>query len=169
MSTTTAAALRRAREIFTERPAAARKANAFATATWIQGLLCEVTGPANERAITDMPPPMGGEGRGCSPGWLLRASLASCAATAIAMQAALRGITLDTLQIHVESESDARGLVGIDGVSMALENLRVSVRIAAENVDPATLRMLATSVARASPVNATLCACPDIALSVTVG
>lgn len=169
MSTATTAALKRAREIFTERPAAARKANAFATATWIQDLLCEVTGPANERAITDMPPPMGGQGRGCNPGWLMRASLASCAATAIAMRAAMQGIELDMLQIHVESESDARGLVGIDGVSMALDNLRMTVRIASKDTDPVTLRELATTVARTSPVNATLCASPTIALDVTVG
>lgn len=168
MSTATAAALRRAQEIFSERPAAARKANAFANATWIQDLMCEVTGPGSELAITDMPPPMGGQGKGCNPGWLMRASLASCAATAILMRAALRGITLEVLQVLVESESDARGLVGIDGVSMALENLRMSIRISAKNVDPATLRELATTVATMSPVNATLCASPAMSLNVTV-
>ncbi len=81
----------------------------------------------------------------------------------------MQGIELDMLQVHVESESDARGLVGIDGVSMALDNLRMSVRIAAKDTDTVTLRELATTVARTSPVNATLCASPTIALDVIVG
>jgi uncharacterized OsmC-like protein len=168
MSTDIAATLKHAHRIFTERPGAARKASACAIATWTGGLRCEVAGPADERAVTDMPVVIGGQGEGCNPGWLMRASLASCAATAIAMRAAMRGIALDTLRIVVESESDARGLVGIEGVSMAMDNLRMSVRIAARDVDPATLRELATTVAKTSPVNATLCTGPDVTLDVTV-
>ena len=39
--------------------------------------------------------------------------MASCAATAIAMRAAMQGIAMRTLAVKVESDSDARGLVGI--------------------------------------------------------
>jgi len=168
LSTDTAAAIAHLRQAFTEKPAAARKPNAFATATWTGGLRCEIAGPASERTVTDMPPALGGQGEGANPGWLMRASLASCAATVIAMKSAMRGITLDTLQVRVDSESDSRGLVGIDGVSMAMDNLRINVRIAAKGVDPAILRELATAAATTSPVSATLCASPAIALDVTV-
>jgi uncharacterized OsmC-like protein len=151
-----AEALERARQIFLEKPAAARKPNAGATATWTGGLGCEITGPSGERAVTDMPPQMGGQGRGSNPGWLLRAAMVSCATTAIAMQAAMRGIAIEKLEVQVDSDSDARGLVGIQGVPMALQNLRMSVRLSASGADETVLREIATSACRASPVSATL-------------
>ena len=75
--------LERAKRLFPEKPAAARKPNTAATAVWRDGLSCEVSGPGAGRAITDMPEPMGGNAAGSNPGWLLRAGMASCAATKI--------------------------------------------------------------------------------------
>lgn len=158
--------LERARRLFLEKPAFARKPNAAATAVWRDGLSCEVSGPAAERAVTDMPEPMGGNGAGPNPGWLLRAGIASCAATAIAMRAAMTGIALDTLEVRVESESDARGLVGIPGVSSALESLRMKVRIGADGVGEEQLRELVAWGEAHSPVNCTLRAHPDITLEI---
>ena len=90
-------------------------------------------------AITDMPQPMGGQGGGANPGWLLRAGMASCTATVIAMRAALLGIELRTLEVSVESESDARGLVGIPEVSSALGDMRMAITIGADGIDAARL------------------------------
>jgi uncharacterized OsmC-like protein len=160
--------LERARRLFLEKPAAARKPNAWATAVWRDGLSCEVAGPGAERAITDMPEPMGGKAAGSNPGWLLRAGIASCAATAIAMRAAMQGIALKTLEVKVESESDARGLVGIPDAPTALGNLRMSVRIGADGVDAAQLRELAAWGEANSPVSCTLRERPPVALDVSV-
>ena len=52
------------------------------------------------------------------------AGMASCAA--IAMRAAMRGIAITTLAVKVESDSDARGLVGIPDAPTAFGNLRMS-------------------------------------------
>lgn len=131
--------LERAKRVFTEKPAAARTQNTTATATWRERLSCEVSGPSNEHVITDMPEVMGGNGAGANPGWLLRASIASCAATAIAMRAAIQGVALKTLEVTVDSETDARGLVGIPGVSTALSNLRMSIRIGADGLNETEL------------------------------
>lgn len=158
--------LERARRLFLEKPAAGRKPNTAATAIWQEGLSCEVSGPAGELAVTDMPQPMGGGGAGSNPGWLLRASIASCAATAIAMRAAVKGIALKTLEVKVESESDARGLVGIPDVPTTLGNLRMSVRIGAEGVAEAQLRELVAWGEAHSPVNCTLRDRPEIAMNV---
>src|SRR5688572_21648245 len=114
---------------FTADPAKARAKNAPATARLTDGLQCEVTGPYGARIITDMPPAMGGAATGPNPGWFLRAALASCTTTAIAMRAARLGIKLDELALTVESESDARGLLGIGEVSAALGAVRTKVRI----------------------------------------
>jgi uncharacterized OsmC-like protein len=158
--------LERAKRIFLEKPAAGRRPNTAATAVWHEGLSCEVSGPAAERALTDMPEAMGGTGAGSNPGWLLRAGMASCAATAIAMRAAQLGIALSALEVKVESESDARGLVGIPDIPTALDNLRMSVRIGAEGVDEARLRELVAWGEQHSPVGCTLRDRPAVALEV---
>jgi uncharacterized OsmC-like protein len=111
---------------------------------------------------------MGGKAAGSNPGWLLRAGIASCAATAIAMRAAMQGIALTTLEVKVESESDARGLVGISDAPTALGNLRMSVRIGASGVEAAQLRELATWGEANSPVSCTMRANPAVALAVDV-
>lgn len=160
--------LDRARRLFLEKPAAAKKPNATATAVWRDGLSCEVTGPSGEKATTDMPEPMGGSGAACNPGWLLRAGMASCSATAIAMRAALSGIELRSLEVTVQSESDARGLVGIPDVPTTLGGLRMSIRIGADGVDAEKLRELAAWGETHSPVSCTLRERPPVAVDVVV-
>jgi len=53
-----------------------------------EGLRCRIEGASGWTVVTDMPPAVGGEGAAPTPGWLIRAALASCAATTIAMRAA---------------------------------------------------------------------------------
>ncbi len=160
--------LERAHRLFLERPSAARKPNAWATAVWRDGLRCEVTGPGEEKVVTDMPAPMGGDGAGPNPAWLLRAAMASCTATAIAMRAAMAGIELSSLEVQVQSESDARGLVGVSGASTALGNMRMSLRIGAAGVDASTLRELAAASEENSPVSCTLRERPPVTVEITV-
>jgi uncharacterized OsmC-like protein len=100
----------------------------LAVAVLHEDLKFQVSGPRGEKVITDMPPPMGGTGSGANPGWLLRAGLASCNATVIAMRAAQLGLQLKSLEFTVESESDNRGFLGSDdSVSAGLRNLCVAL------------------------------------------
>jgi uncharacterized OsmC-like protein len=160
--------LERATRLFLEKPGAAKKANTMATAVWREGLLCDIAGPAGEKAVTDMSEPMGGTATGSNPGWLLRAGMASCTATAIAMRAAMQGIALRTLEVNVQSESDARGLVGIPEVSTALGSMRMSITLGADGVDERTLRELAEWGETHSPVSCTMRVGPPIAVEVSV-
>ena len=160
--------LERLHRVFLERPAAAKKSNPSASATWQDGLRCEVTGSYGETVITDMPPAMGGDGTGPNPGWLLRASMASCTATTIAMRAARLGVTLRSLKVTVHSETDARGMVGIDGVSTALSGLRMSIEIAGENIPDQQLRDLAEIGEAQSTVSCTLRERPPLAIEVSI-
>ena len=124
-------ALERVGAAISSDPAKARAKNAPATARLKQGLQCEVTGPHQERLSTDMPPAMGGAASGPNPGWLLRAALASCTATSIAMRAAKLGVALTDVEVSAESESDNRGMLGLaEGVSAGLGTVRMKVRIA---------------------------------------
>jgi uncharacterized OsmC-like protein len=148
--------LEKLNKLLAAEPAKARAKNSPATARLIDGLQCEVTGPYGERFVTDMPPAMGGKAGGPNPGWLLRSSLASCTATAIAMRAARLGIVLDKLEVTVESESDARGLLGMDEkISAGLDKVRLKVKIGGK-AEPAALRELVAWGDAHSPIGCTV-------------
>jgi uncharacterized OsmC-like protein len=149
-------------------PAKARAKNAPATARLTNGLQCEVSGPHGERLLTDMPPAMGGEASGPNPGWLLRGALASCTATVVAMRAAKLGIELTMLEVNVESESDNRGILGLDSsVSAGLGVLRTRIRIAG-NADAGQLRELVQWADAHSPVACTVRDAPPTSLDIEV-
>jgi len=146
-------------------PDKARVRNASAVASLKGGLAFATTGPNGEAVVTDMPKAIGGGGGVPQPGWLLRAALASCTGTVIAMRAAkvgitldkLVGITLDKLEVNVDSQSDNRGMLGLDeNVSAALIGLRTVVNVRATNATHADLRTLVQWGDAHSPVACTL-------------
>lgn len=137
-------ALEAATSHYAANPADARSRDSVATATLREGLVVQVQAPTGERVTTDMVASVGGTGSAPSPGWLLRAAEASCVVTLIAMRAATLGITLDTLEVAVDSESDDRGMLGMDdAVPAGPLTGRVQVRLTADGVDPATLEEMA--------------------------
>jgi len=154
--------------VFAANPEKARVKNTMATARLTAGLKCEVTGPGNERVLTDMPPGVGGEGTAPNPSWLLRSGMASCTATVIAMRAAKLGIDLRTLEVTVESESDQRGMLGLDDkVSAGLGGFRMKVKIAGD-APAAKLKELVEWSEAHSPVGCTVRNAPSSSLEVEV-
>ncbi|MGH8222392.1 MAG: OsmC family protein [Woeseiaceae bacterium] len=150
-------ALDKLTRILIDQPEKARSKNAAALACLREGLKCHVTGPNGEHVETDMPPTMGGTAAAPNPGWLFRASIASCGATLIAMRAAQLGIGLQKLEVSVTSESDHRGILGLDKrVSAAIEELRIHVKIAADGATRAQLLELASWAEEHSPVGCTV-------------
>ena len=112
-----------------------------------------MTGPSDERVRTDMVASVGGTGSAPSPGWLLRAAEASCVATLIAMRAAMLGVRLTSVEVTVDSESDDRGLLGMDdSVPAGPLSGRVIVRIAGDGVDASTLDTIARWGVKHCPV-----------------
>jgi len=150
-------------------PAKARAKNAPATARLVDGLQCELRGPYNERVLTDMPPAVGGAASGPNPGWLLRGAVASCTATVIAMRAAKQGITLSNLEVTVETDSDLRGLLGLDeNVSARHAAMRMKVKISAPGQSPTALRELVEWAEAHSPVSCTVKQAPACSLDVEI-
>src|SRR5437870_296405 len=131
------------RSLYIEHPEEARYTDSVATATLETGLRVRVEGPSGERISTDMPPSVGGTGSSPSPGWLFRAALASCDVTLIAMRAAVLGIQLSRLEVAVDSESDDRGILGLDdGVPAGPLRIRVRVRLASPDATESELRKI---------------------------
>lgn len=147
-------AIRRAREYLLQRPDEAAYADSPATATVEADLRCRVTGPHGAVIVSDMPAGVGGGGTAPSPGWLMRAAHAACDATLIAMRAAEENIELSRLEVSVDSDSDDRGLLGVDDATPAGPiRTRVRVSIAAPGVTEAKLRELVEWARQHSPVD----------------
>lgn len=135
-----------------EHPDAATGTDAAATAIREEGLRFRVEGPKG--ALTsDMSESVGGAASAPTPGWLLRAALAACDATLVAMEAARDGIELSDLTVSVESESDFRGVLGVDGsVHPGPLAVRVRIELAASDASEDQLRAIVRRAEEHSPV-----------------
>ena len=124
-----------------EHPDEARYTDSFARATLGESLRVEVEGPDGLRLVTDMPSAIGGREEEPSPGWLYRAAIASCVASTVGMEAVREGVALRSLEVEVDSESDDRGILGMDeAVPAGPLSTRVRVRASADGVDEGQLR-----------------------------
>jgi uncharacterized OsmC-like protein len=97
-----------------EHPDEARYRDSHARARLREGLRVEVDGPGGEQVQTDMPRGIGGSATSPSPGWFFRSAVASCVASLIGIRAAARGVELGPVEVVADSESDDRGILGLD-------------------------------------------------------
>jgi uncharacterized OsmC-like protein len=125
------------------------------------GLVVEASDDDDHAVVTDMPPSVGGGGSGFKPGGLLRAALASCDATLLAMEAAARDIELSRLEVVVESSSDHRGMLGFDGAPPGPLEFRLGFRLSSPDASEEQLRSLVEYVEAHSPVGQALRAVPS--------
>ena len=136
-------AVARASEYLAEHPDEARYRDDPARATLTAGLRVRVSGARGESLETDMPAGIGGTGSRPSPGWYLRAATASCVASLVAIRAAATDVAIQGVEVVVDSESDDRGILGLDpDVPAGPLSARVEVRVAAHGVAPEVLDSL---------------------------
>lgn len=154
MSTThTQQAMEHVIKYLAEHPDECRYTDTVATAVIEEGLRCRAEGLNGAMLVSDMPKALGGGGSAPSPGWLSRAALANCDATVIAMRAAQSGVALTTLEVTVDSESDDRGLLGMDdAIPAGPLSVRTRIRIGADGVEPERLREIVQWAEAHSPV-----------------
>jgi uncharacterized OsmC-like protein len=122
------------------RDAANGKTNWHVTTTWqgqtrsrsqVDGF--EIGGERVPRRFTidiDEPCELGGTNRFANPQEHLLAALNACMTVGYVAQCAVRGITLESLEIETDGEIDLRGFLGIDpAVPPGYEKLNYTVRI----------------------------------------
>jgi uncharacterized OsmC-like protein len=145
-------AIQKASGYLAENPDAATGTDAPATAVLENGLRFRVDGPKGS-VTTDMAESVGGGASAPTPGWLLRAALAACDASTVAMEAARDGIELSDLSVSVESDSDFRGVLGVDGGAHPgpLE-VRTRIELAAPEATEEQLREIVRRAEQRSPV-----------------
>ncbi len=160
-------AVSRASTYLTEHPDEARYRDSAARAHLDTGLLVDVTGPNGERLTTDMPAGIGGTGTAPSPGWLLRAATASCVASLVAIRAAATGVRLGSVDVEVDSESDDRGILGLDPMIPAgALSMKVVVSMDAPGLDLRAREALATWAVDHCPVTDTVTRSVPLSLEV---
>jgi organic hydroperoxide reductase OsmC/OhrA len=161
-------AMERVRSVFARRPEMAVHADEPATARWDGGLSVVASDANGTHIPTDMPVELGGSGQHLTPGWLLRAALASCLATRIAMEAAAAGITLSRLEVSARSTSDVRGLLGMTdqgtAISPAPRELQLEVRVATQGAAREQVEAMILKSVSCSPVSAALEGALSVAL-----
>jgi uncharacterized OsmC-like protein len=149
-----AVAIANARSYLTANPAEARYRDGAATASVEDGLRVRVLGADGASLVTDMVTGVGGGGSAPSPGWMFRAAYASCVATLIAMRAGEEGWSLGVLEVTVDSESDDRGLLGMDAaVPAGPLSVRVAVRASAGSADASAVRAAIDDAVAHCPVH----------------
>ncbi|MEX0873940.1 MAG: OsmC family protein [Actinomycetota bacterium] len=145
------------RELFTDVPEAARVYGPSATAILESGLSVRTVDDDGASIATDMPYALGGAEAAPSPGWLLSAAAASCTATVIALRSAALDIELTNLEVGVDTDSDARGLLGIgDDVSASMAGFRIRVKIGSADATAEELRSIVLWAHDHSPVVSTI-------------
>ena len=140
-------------KLYAEHPEKALSTDKAAVAVIQEGLRCKAEGPHGAVLVSDMPKGVGGGGAAPTPGWFLRAALANCDATVIAMRAAQLCVVLTRLEVTVDSDSDNRGLLGVgDSAPAGPLSMRVHVLVAADDAPPELLRQIVHWAESHSPV-----------------
>ena len=151
----------------TEHPDEARYRDSFARARVESGLVVTVEGPGGESLTTDMPSGIGGTASAPSPGWFMRAAAAACVASLIAIRAAATGTTLGSVEVEVDSESDDRGILGLDpAIPAGALSTKVVVSVDAPGVDREDLEALVAWALAHCPVTDTIAREVPLALEV---
>ena len=148
------AAIEGAGAYLSEHPDEARYTDSVARASVESGLRVIVDGPAGERLETDMPAAVGGAGSAPSPGWYLRAAVAACVTSLATMRAAQLGWAGFDCRVEVDSESDDRGILGLDtSVPGGPLSMRISCQMTAEGIGLEKLEELAVWAVEHCPVS----------------
>jgi uncharacterized OsmC-like protein len=147
------AAIEAASNWLLEHPDEARYTDSLATARLEEGLRVRVAGANGEALLTDMPAAVGGANSAASPGWAFRASLAACVLSLATMRAAQQGLADFRCEVDVDSESDDRGILGVDpSVVAGPLSVRIAVRMRATDAGLTQLEHIAAWAVDHCPV-----------------
>ena len=100
---------------------------------------------------TDWPHELGGSGSGPMAGQAGLAAVGACVAATYAAEAALRGVTIEDLEVTVEGSVDLRGAFELADVPVPFSGVAIKIHVTAD-ADDAALEELAEASRRTSPM-----------------
>ncbi len=125
-----------------------------ARVTWEGGLRTKIHIRHFTPVVSDEPEWLGGEDSGCKPGELALGALGSCLAVGFVMNAVLQGITIEELDLEVESKGHLPAFLGLVQGNPGYTDLRVHINIKSD-ATPHQLTSLQEHVLQTSPVGNT--------------
>jgi len=105
------------------------------------GLTCEIQ-ERNWKFFADMPESVGGNATAPTPGVYGRAALGSCLAIGYMMQAAKMGITIDALEVEVQTDYDDGALLGTAQTDAGYSEVRYIVTIESDAAEDDIVKLL---------------------------
>lgn len=132
-------------DIYTKRPEAALSTTK-ARGVVADGLRCEYT-EGESSVVTDMPPVIGGESAGPSPGFYARAGLCSCLATGIKLVAVRSGIEMRRVTVDVEVDFDDGAMFGVGERSAAPLETRLTITIETDATEAEVAEVVEAAIA----------------------
>ncbi len=128
---------------------------------WTGGTRCESsvdqlvfgneTFPRQHKIVADEPTELGGGDTAANPQELLMAAFNACITVGYVAGAAMKGITLDSLEIETQGELDLRGFFGMsDAVAPGYETISYEVRIKGDGT-PEEFEEIHQAVMKTSP------------------
>jgi uncharacterized OsmC-like protein len=115
-----------------------------------------------------MPRGIGGTATAPTPGWILRAAAAACVASLIAIRAAATQVGIRSIDVEVDSESDDRGILGLDpAVPAGALSTRIVVSLDAPALDQAAKDSLVAWAVEHCPVTDTIGRAVPLSLDVS--
>lgn len=110
-----------------------------------EGLTCDVQ-EGDWKLVVSMPQAIGGANEGPTPGTFGRAAFGTCLAISYGMWAARLGVPLESVEVDVHADYDARGEFGVSKeVRPGYLEVRYVVRIASPAPEDEVLRVLDTA------------------------
>lgn len=133
-----------------------------ASASWKGGFVVQ-TDSRGFNLTFDEPEMLCGTNTAANPVEVVLQAYGACLAIGYTMNAAVRGIELETIKIDLEGEIDLPGFLGLEAPEKygmdklpGYKTVRASVKIKAKNADQKTLEELHKHVFSTSPVGITL-------------
>ena len=121
------------------------------TARIVEGTQCEIE-EKGHRILVDAGKGLGGGDKDPTASMLLRGALSSCIAIGIKMWAARREIRVDQVLVTVETDTDARGILGLnDKVPPGFTATRVRIEVQSP-APPAEVEAIVAASLRFSPL-----------------
>jgi len=110
-----------------------------------EGLTCDVQ-EGDWRLVVGMPRTMGGANEGPTPGTFGRAAFGTCLAISYGMWAARLGVPLESVEVDVHADYDARGELGVSSeVRPGYLEIHYVVRVESPAPESDVLRVLDTA------------------------
>jgi uncharacterized OsmC-like protein len=157
------------KERFIKYPEKAVGPDSPASARLVDDLSVTVEGPSGYSVTSAMPKGLGGTGEAPTPGWFMRAGIASCTVTAIAMRAAELSVPIQRVEVTVESLSNNAGGLGFrDDIPVGPLEATMRVTVGSDAAPKEALEEIVHWAVEHSPVADALIRPIPLAVDVTV-